>query len=320
MNIKTRKSVEKAKHDTLKPYIRLKKASPDVKERDERKEENVESMAFDYLYVPVPYIKTKREKKTLNSHENSDGIFEFAGKEYGMDGIKKWNTKSLFNSEINVKNRFKAFNISSSSNKEMNMIYVLPAVLVLFLTVVFSVLVMSFTPLNMNSSLRYQSPYSDEKVFDAAYLNQYLSQSAVYSGFKDTDIVRVARKEIGNRGGYRYYSWYGFRSRVSWCACFVSWCLYRSGKLKGGKYPKFSYVQNGLDWFKARNRFRPGGSIPNSGNIIFFDWDHNGTANHVGIVQHVEGGYVYTIEGNSSDRVRECRYYVTSSSIMGYGL
>ena len=31
--------------------------------------------------------------------------------------------------------------------------------------------------------------------------------------------------------------------------------------------------------------------------IIFFDWDHDGTSDHVGIVEKCEGGRVYTIEG-----------------------
>ena len=38
------------------------------------------------------------------------------------------------------------------------------------------------------------------------------------------DIVQVAKQQIGNVGGQPYWSWYGFTSRVEWCACFVSWC------------------------------------------------------------------------------------------------
>ena len=29
---------------------------------------------------------------------------------------------------------------------------------------------------------------------------------------------------------YPYWSWYGFDSRVEWCACFVSWCYNQAGK------------------------------------------------------------------------------------------
>ena len=38
------------------------------------------------------------------------------------------------------------------------------------------------------------------------------------------DIVAVALSQVGNVGGQPYWSWYGFSSRVAWCACFVSWC------------------------------------------------------------------------------------------------
>ena len=38
------------------------------------------------------------------------------------------------------------------------------------------------------------------------------------------DIVAVALSQVGNVGGQPYWSWYGFSSRVEWCACFVSWC------------------------------------------------------------------------------------------------
>ena len=43
-------------------------------------------------------------------------------------------------------------------------------------------------------------------------------------GVGSDDIVAVALSQVGNVGGQPYWSWYGFSSRVEWCACFVSWC------------------------------------------------------------------------------------------------
>ena len=43
-------------------------------------------------------------------------------------------------------------------------------------------------------------------------------------GANDDAIVTVALSQIRNVGGQPYWSWYGFDSRVAWCACFVSWC------------------------------------------------------------------------------------------------
>lgn len=45
----------------------------------------------------------------------------------------------------------------------------------------------------------------------------------------DGQIVTVALSQVGNVGGQPYWSWYGFNSRVEWCACFVSWCANECG-------------------------------------------------------------------------------------------
>ena len=38
----------------------------------------------------------------------------------------------------------------------------------------------------------------------------------------NTVLVDIAKSQVGNVGGAPYWSWYGFNSRVAWCACFVS--------------------------------------------------------------------------------------------------
>ena len=59
---------------------------------------------------------------------------------------------------------------------------------------------------------------------------------------------------------------------------------------------------------------------PSPGMIIFFDWEGDGETDHTGIVQKVEGGLVYTVEGNSGDSVRINSYSVGASVIYGYGV
>ena len=44
------------------------------------------------------------------------------------------------------------------------------------------------------------------------------------------ELMELAKQQVGNVGGYPYWSWYGFNSRVEWCACFVSWCYNQAGK------------------------------------------------------------------------------------------
>lgn len=46
----------------------------------------------------------------------------------------------------------------------------------------------------------------------------------------------------------------------------------------------------------------------------------DGESDHVGIVEKVENGTVYTVEGNSGDSCRENHYAVGYYEIMGYGV
>ena len=153
--------------------------------------------------------------------------------------------------------------------------------------------------------------------------------AAVLYGIKysDDQIVTVALSQVGNVGGEPYWSWYGFGSRVEWCACFVSWCADQCGYIEAGVIPKFAGCGIGVNWFKDRGQWLDGTAEPVPGMIIFFDWDNKGSsgpqdggADHVGIVQKVENGTVYTVEGNSGDSCRVKQYAVGYYEILGYGV
>lgn len=116
----------------------------------------------------------------------------------------------------------------------------------------------------------------------------------------------MALSQLGNVGGRPYWSWYGFESRVDWCACFVSWCANECGYLDTGVIPRFASCSIGLQWFRERGLWRDHSYEPRPGDLIFFDWDdedegQDGAADHVGIVEKADGGIVYTVEGNSGD-------------------
>lgn len=134
------------------------------------------------------------------------------------------------------------------------------------------------------------------------------------------DMVQIALSQVGNVGGEPYWRWYGFNARVEWCAVFVSWVASQSGYLQAGVIPKFSGCQTGVDWFKAMGEWQEKGYTPSAGDIIFFDWEVDGKVNHVGIVEKVENGKVYTVEGNSTDDTcRQKEYSINSKFIFGYG-
>ncbi|MDR1185322.1 MAG: CHAP domain-containing protein [Coriobacteriales bacterium] len=159
------------------------------------------------------------------------------------------------------------------------------------------------------------------EMLDSRYADAW--QSVLYGTRPGSgDIVEVAASQIGNPGGQSYWSWYGFSSRVEWCACFVSWCANECGYLEAGIIPRHSYCQTGISWFRDAEYWQDagGGFEPSPGDIIYFDWGDGGDSDHVGIVERVEGGRVYTIEGNSGDAVRRNSYSLSSPSIIGFGV
>ena len=153
------------------------------------------------------------------------------------------------------------------------------------------------------------------------HVMRYYSGGGWFAGlFGNGQLVTIAKSQLGNEGGQKFWSWYGFTSRQEWCACFVSWCADQAGLIQSGTVPKFSLCTDGKNWFQNQGRWQGAGSMPSPGAIIFFDWDHDGICDHVGIVERCDGTTVYTVEGNSGDAVKERSYSISSDSIMGYGM
>lgn len=153
------------------------------------------------------------------------------------------------------------------------------------------------------------------------HVMRYYSGGGWFTGlFGNRQLVNIAKSQLGNEGGEKFWSWYGFTSREEWCACFVSWCADQAGLIQSGAVPKFSLCTDGKNWFQNQGKWQGTGSMPSPGAIVFFDWEHDGTCDHVGIVERCDGTTVYTIEGNSGDAVKERSYAISSNSIMGYGM
>ena len=132
------------------------------------------------------------------------------------------------------------------------------------------------------------------------------------------ELVELSKRQVGNVGGQPYWSWYGFNSRVEWCACFVSWCYGQMGLSE----PRFAGCQSqGIPWFQSHGQWGARGYDNLApGDAIFFDWDLDGSADHVGIVIGTDGSRVYTVEGNSGDACKIRSYDVNYECIKGYGL
>lgn len=140
--------------------------------------------------------------------------------------------------------------------------------------------------------------------------------------------LRVFTKELGRNEAKgqddKYILWYNaengtkFATTVAWCAISASWANRRGG-IDKTKYPNFASCSASLKVFEKSGLVRnPKTYKPKSGDLIYFDWNQDGVAEHVGMVFSYDGKYVETIEGNSSDAVRHKKYIVTSKYISKY--
>ena len=123
--------------------------------------------------------------------------------------------------------------------------------------------------------------------------------------------------------GTPYAQWYNsfWAADTPWCACFLSWGAAQVGDaFVDSLPPRFAEVNDGISQFKAAEQWRePTGYAPLPGDYIFFNWD-GGTADHVGVVLSVQGGTVFTLEGNSGGKVAVRSYDLSSDAIVGYGV
>lgn len=161
------------------------------------------------------------------------------------------------------------------------------------------------------------SGYGDKQY--PAHVLRYYPIGRAFSVGSNQAIVEVALTQVGNEGGEPYWSWWGLDYRVEWCAIFVSWCADQCGYLDAGVLPKMESVRPYVEWFRERGQWQGRDYEPSSGDIIFFDWESDGLPDHVGIVEKLEDGLIYTVEGNTGDTCAERRYHVGNTPIYGFG-
>lgn len=107
--------------------------------------------------------------------------------------------------------------------------------------------------------------------------------------------------------GSKYGRWYAKKhgayygtSGVPFCAMGASWCATDEEKqsvLPGGD---FAYVPYGINAAAREGRLVEPMTQAAPGDLVCFDWDDDGIADHVGIVEANYGGWLQTIEFNTS--------------------
>ncbi len=171
------------------------------------------------------------------------------------------------------------------------------------------------------------------------------------TGIWNEDLLAIARSQLGNReyescfildeGGKphyytRYGHWYGSPYQ-DWCAMFVAFCLHHAG-ISTNDYPVSAgcttwkniltecgaYEKNPLRYLaeceteEEAQQLWESAYEPVSGDLVFFNRNGNEDPCHVGIVEYVEDGQLYTIEGNADDAVLRLVYGLTDETIAGY--
>ena len=137
-------------------------------------------------------------------------------------------------------------------------------------------------------------------------------------------IVLIGNCYLGYREGRNndniFGDWYGIPNQP-WCAMFVSYCMNKAGVLPN-VVKKFASCSIGWNWFKSKGQTRNRGYIPQKGDIIFFDWnpEKGDGIDHVGIVNNVNGEYIYALEGNHDDQVNIYKYHINDARIYGYAV
>lgn len=153
------------------------------------------------------------------------------------------------------------------------------------------------------------------------------------------DIVKQAESWIGRKesdGSHKFiidtYNGHkplarGYKVKYTdaWCATFVSAVAIAQGAT--AIIPTECGCQKMIELFKSLGCWVEDDSyIPSPGDVIFYDWDDNGSGEnkgypeHVGIIQKVSGSALYVIEGNYDNSVKVRRLVVNGKYIRGYGI
>lgn len=116
----------------------------------------------------------------------------------------------------------------------------------------------------------------------------------------------------------RYADAYRMTLDDPWCAAFIV-ALFQKADA-AAIIPCYPNCDQMIGIFKRWNRWHGRiGYSPKRGDIIFYNWDSNGTSDHVGIVVHNRFGTLSVLEGNISDTVNYRNISCENASIMGYG-
>lgn len=119
----------------------------------------------------------------------------------------------------------------------------------------------------------------------------------------NTEQLAIALKYVGY-GGSKFRKYCGLPAGAAWCDAYVTTIFAEAGnKSLFCDGTKQTYCPTTIKWcYKNLASVPPFLALPS--DIIFFDWELNGTPNHIGFVrERKDCDTIYTIEGNTSGSI-----------------
>ena len=133
------------------------------------------------------------------------------------------------------------------------------------------------------------------------------------------ELIKKAQSQLGYKEGDNNNTPYGKAYGLNynpWCMMFVWWCANQVG-IDSSIIPKTASCPIAYNWFRNKGQIIKNSNVK-KGDIVFFTWDNSINADHVGIVEKVEGNIFTTIEGNKNDAVERRR--VSTSNLCIYAI
>lgn len=147
-------------------------------------------------------------------------------------------------------------------------------------------------------------------------VNSILNSAKNYVGTLEGSAAHQEIIDLYNRG--RYSDAYCMTMNDPWCCAFVVAMFVENGAQD--IIPGYAYCDGMIQVFKQWGRWKGKNDAVNAGDIIFYDWNGDGSSDHVGIVTANQFGTLKVIEGNKSDSVSYRSISKNDGSIMGYGV
>ncbi|MBD0295225.1 MAG: CHAP domain-containing protein [Flavisolibacter sp.] len=158
----------------------------------------------------------------------------------------------------------------------------------------------------------------DGKIGSISWVALFGIEEVPTSDKPDNDLLKetlkVARSQVGimevppnsNRGPEvdSYLKCVNCPPGSYWCAAFVYWCFNEAAKKLERANPLYKTAGCLEHWNRSKAKKIAARDAVNNPSLVkpgqIFIMDHGGGFGHTGIVEKVEGGFIYTIEGNSN--------------------